>query len=253
MKAFALEYRLRYWLHSLIYGLGFWAPWNQLIALDPRGPNAHVWGILAANLSQLGWGSIATAFNVLLVLGIGFALLGAFLRTWGGAYLGSGVVQDGAMHTAGDEAGVIEDGPFRHVRNPLYIGTFCHTLALSLLMPRSGAVFTIVAIGLLQIRLILAEESYLTMRLGQRYQAYCALVPRLWPSLRPKVATQGRVARWGQSVLGEIYFWGVAGSFAFAGWQYNASLLMQCVLVSFGVAMVVRALRPGAKVTATSA
>ena len=35
--------------------------------------------------------------------------------------------------------------------------------------------------------------------------------------------------------------WGVAASFAALGWQYNARLLTQCVLVSLGVAMVVRA------------
>jgi hypothetical protein len=50
--------------------------------------------------------------------------------------------------------------------------------------------------------------------------------------------------RWRQAITGEIYMWGVAGSFAFAGWRYNASLLTQCVLVSLGVGLVVRAVLP---------
>ena len=41
--------------------------------------------------------------------------------------------------------------------------------------------------------------------------------------------------------------WGVAGSFAVAGWRYNAALLIQCVLVSLGVSLVLRALGPRAK------
>jgi protein-S-isoprenylcysteine O-methyltransferase Ste14 len=97
----------------------------------------------------------------------------------------------------------------------------------------------------LQVRLILGEEAFLGAKLGAPYAAYCALVPRVWPSLKAKVPGAGQVARWGQAFLGEIYFWGVACSFAFAGWRYNASLLMQCVVVSFGLALVGRAFVQG--------
>ena len=47
-----------------------------------------------------------------------------------------------------------------------------------------------------------------------------------------------------QAVLGEIYMWGVAGSFAIAGWRYDAVLLMKCVVVSLGVSLVARAFAP---------
>ena len=171
------------------------------------------------------------------------AVAGAALRTWGSAYLGANVVQSRAMHTAQAEAasGILQDGPFRYMRNPLYLGTFLHTLALALLMPRSGAIFTVVAIGLMQVRLILAEEAFLSAKLGDRYAAYCALVPRIVPSLKARVAAGGLTPRWGQALLGEIYMWGVAGSFAAVGWRYNAALLIQCVLVSLGVSIVARA------------
>ncbi len=239
MKATAVEYRLRFLIHAVIYALGFFAPWNYLLHLDARGPNAHLWGVLAAVLAKygvLGLG-IGGAFEGLLVVGIVAAALGAGLRTWGAAYLGSDVVKDGGMHGAG----IVADGPYRYVRNPLYLGTFLHTLALALLMPVSGAVFVMVLIGVFQVRLILREEPFLGERLGASYMAYCAKVPRLWPALRARVVGSGQQPAWGQAVLGEVYFWGVAGSFAVAGWWYNAWLLIQCVVVSLGVSLVARA------------
>lgn len=256
MRASAFEFRIRLLLHAAIFALGFWAPWNLLVPLDPPGPNAHVWGLLAANLSLVAFsssvGGITTAFNVLLGLAIALAIAGAALRTWGTAYLGAGVVQDGAMHTsmsptpfAGPPTpGIVADGPYRRMRNPLYLGTFLHTLALALLMPRSGAIFTIVATGVLQLRLIGGEEAFLSAKLGEAYAAYCKLVPRLLPALRARIPGGGQRAHWGQAFLGEIYMWGVALSFAVLGWRYNAGLLVQAVVVSFGLSLVVRAANP---------
>ena len=245
MKASALEFRLRHVLHFVVFLLGFWAPWNLITPIDSRGPNAHVWGILAANLSQIGVGSLLTAFNVLLTLGIIFALTGAWLRTWGAAYLGSEVVHSRAMHSSDASLeGVLTDGPFSHLRNPLYVGTFLHTLAVSLLMPRSGAIFCIVVIGVIQVRLMLGEEAYLSKKLGAPYAAYCALVPRILPALRARVTPTGETPRWPQALLGEIYFWVVAGAFAVLGWRYNAALLVQSVIVAVGLSIIARALMP---------
>jgi protein-S-isoprenylcysteine O-methyltransferase Ste14 len=237
LRASALEFQLRFWIHVIIYTLGFWAPWNHWLHLDGVGPNAHVWGTLAVLLSKTGVMGIGTAFEVVLLAGIACALKGAWWRTWGSAYLGVGVMRDDRMH--GDV--MMADGPYRHVRNPLYLGTFVHTLALALLMPVSGAVFTIGMIGLVQVRLILGEEAFLTEQLGTAYTAYCALVPRLVPSLRARVTGTGVRPQWVQAVLAEVYMWGVAGSFAVLGWRYNANLLTQCVLVSLGVSIVARA------------
>ncbi len=246
IKASRLEFRLRYLLHVVIFALGFWAPWNLITPIDPRGPNAHVWGILAANLSQLDAGSLQTSFNILLVAAIVCAVISAGLRTWGTAFLGTGVVKSGAMQVAKHDSidGILTDGPFGHLRNPLYLGTFLHTLAISLLMPRSGAIFAIVAIGIMQIRLILGEEAYLSQKLGAPYLAYCELVPRLLPSLRRRAPDTGRVPRWGEAFLGEAYFWVVALIYVVLGWNYNAARLLQGVIVAFGVQIVCSALIP---------
>ncbi len=245
MKASAFEFRFRFVIYLVTYVLGFWAPWNLWLHLDGAGPNAHVWGTLSVLLSKSGAMGIATAFDGVLVAGILFALGGAWLRTWGSAYLGVDVMRDAAMR--GD--GVVADGPYRYLRNPLYLGMFLHTLALALLMPVSGAVFTVVVIAVFQVRLVLGEEAFLTAKLGAAYTAYCALVPRLAPAMRGRVASSGMRPRWGQAVAAEIYMWGVAGSFAVAGWWYNAFLLMKCVLVSLGVSLVVRGLSAGQRVS----
>ena len=253
MKATALEFRLRFWIIMAIYTLGFVAPWDFVWHIDGTGPNAHVWGQLAVLLSrggaihpnqQTGWGpglSIAAAFNLVLAAAIVCAFAGAWLRTWGSAYLGVDVMQD--MNMRGE--GVVADGPYRYMRNPLYLGAWLNLLALALLMPPSGAIFTLVAMIGFQVRLIFGEEAFLTEKLGEAYRAYCARVPRILPALRPRVAGSGARARWGQAVLAEIFMWGSAASFAVLGWRYNAFLLLQCVLVWLGVSLVVKAFSAG--------
>ena len=240
MQATPFEYRFRFWIHLVLFVLGFWAPWDLAWHLDPTGPNAHVWGVLASVLASTGWLSIIAAFNVLLLLAILCAALGAWLRTWGTAYLSYNVVQSQGMHGHA----VVADGPYRFVRNPLYLGTWLHTLALALLMPPSGAVFAVLTIGLFQLRLILAEEPFLAARLGQSYLDYCARVPRLVPALTPRVPSGGAQPHWAQAALGEIYMICAAASFAVLGWRYNELLLVRCILISLGISLLVRAVLP---------
>ena len=242
LRASAIEFRLRYLTHALIFGLGFWAPWDRLL---PRGNplvlNASAWPALAALPWKAGWLSFPVATEVILVIGIVASTLGALLRTWGSAYLGSSIVKDGAMH-----AGIVADGPFRRVRNPLYLGTFLHILALALLMPPTGAIFAVLLTGLVQARLIAGEEWFLSRSLGASYTAYKAAVPRILLSFTPRVPASGAVARWGQAILGETYMIGVALSLAVFGWRYDRILLDKCVLISLGLSLIARAAIPPA-------
>lgn len=233
MKATSLEFRLRYLIHVVLYGLGFTMPWNKWLHLD----TVRTWQWLASWLTRAGWLSFSASTLTVLVAGTLFAFAGASLRTWGSAYLGSGVVQDGAMH--GDR--IVAAGPYRHTRNPLYLGTFLHTFALALLTMPSGALFMLVTVGFVQLRLIGAEEVFLAQKLGEPYRAYCARVPRIFPSLRPRIPASSAKPAWGLAVLGEIYMWGVAISFAALGWMYNSFLILQGVIVSLGLSLVVRA------------
>jgi protein-S-isoprenylcysteine O-methyltransferase Ste14 len=236
MKATALEFRFRYLIHALLFGLGFITPWNKWLHLD----TVRTWQWLASWPSRAGWLGFSASTVVVLVVGILFAVTAALLRTWGAAYLGSNVVHGDAMH--GNR--LVAAGPYRYMRNPLYLGTYLHTFALALLTMPSGALFLLVTIGVLELRLIGAEEAFLTEKLGEPYRAYCAVVPRIIPSLRPRVASSAVRPVWGVAALGEIYMWGVVFSFAVLGWMYKSILILQGVMVSLGLSLVMRALLP---------
>ncbi len=241
MRASALEFRLRYLFHAIVFSLGFVAPWDRLLPRDgPLAPTQSTWLSLASAAARQGWLPFATATVVLLLAGILTASAGAALRTWASAFLGAFIVQDGAMH--GNT--VVADGPYRHLRNPLYLGTWLHALALALLMPPTGALFTILAIAVIQARLIAAEEPFLAATLGPPYAAYRAAVPRIVPALTPRIPAGGARPRWPQAAAGELYMIGVALAFATLGWRYNAYLLMQAVVISFGLSLVARAFIP---------
>jgi protein-S-isoprenylcysteine O-methyltransferase Ste14 len=241
MQASALEFRLRFLIFLGLIVLGFTAPWNYLLPIDRA---RSVWLPAAVALERTGWMSLTAAANALLAAGMLLALAGAWLRTWGAAYLGSAVVKDAAMHGSA----VVADGPYRYVRNPLYLGTWLHLLALGLLMPASGAVFAVVLVGVEELRLIGGEEEFLARTLGAAYGEYTARVPRLVPALRARVDGTGARPAWGTAVLGEIYMWGVVVAFAGLGWRYNAALVTQGVLVALGVSLVARAFLPKATV-----
>jgi protein-S-isoprenylcysteine O-methyltransferase Ste14 len=242
MKASSFEFRFRFLIHFVIILLGFTAPWDRWLHVDSSGPNAHVWGTLAANLAMIKPGAfnIAAAFNLILIVGILCAVAAAALRTWASAYLGANVVK---AHTFQGNS-VVAAGPYRYLRNPLYLGTMIHVLALALLMPPSGAIFSIVAMGLFQVRLILGEEAFLAEKLGEAYLAYRARVPRLLPGLGPRVAASNASTAWLAAFLGESYMWGVAIAFVAVGYRYNAFLITQGVIVSLGLSLVARAFIP---------
>ena len=240
MKATSLEFRFRYLLHLVIYAIGFSAPWNLFLHYD----TIRTWQLLAATLARAGWLGFSAATVGVLGAGIALAFVAAVVRTWAAAYLGDAVAHDGRL--VGDS--VVASGPYRYVRHPLYLGAMLHTLALVLLMPPTGAVFSIVATAVLLMRLIGAEEAFLTARLGESYTvsyaAYRAKVPSLLPSLGAHVQASTVRPRWVTAFAGEIYMWGAAASFACLGWRYNAQLVLQGVIVALGVALVARAFLP---------
>ena len=98
---------------------------------------------------------------------------------------------------------------------PRFAGAMLLTLAVALLMPISGAIFVVVSVAAL-------------------LWGFAALTP---PSSHPRVGYL-------YATIGEIYGWGVASSFAIAGWRYNAELLIRCVLVAAGVAILLRGVLP---------
>lgn len=236
MRATSIEYRFRFLLHGLIFLIGFWPFWERWLGLTEETS----WQYLITWVGRQGWLSIGAASLLLLSTAIAFAVVGAVLRVWGSAYVGSGVVHSASMH---GEA-LLADGPYRRTRNPLYLGTLLHAVGVSLIMAPAGAIFTIAAIWVLQVRLALAEEPYLTRRFGQAYLDYMRLVPRFLRSPKAQVPRGGLRPHWTQAVLGEIYVIGAAVTLAAFGWEFNHMLLLKGILISLGVSLVVRAFLP---------
>lgn len=234
MKATKLEFRFRLILMTLVIVLGFWSPWIEWLHWGLR-TTAWLW--LGFELGGLGIAS-TRAIELVTALTIVVAAVAAWFRVWGTAYLGTTTV-----HNAEMKAGlVMADGPYRHVRNPLYIGSWLMVAALSVLMPPTGALFTMALLTIFLVRLILGEEAFLTAKLGDPYSAYQNAVPRLLPSLRTRVTAGGQRPDWGRALLGEVMPLGVLVSFATLSWQYDARLLTRAILISFGLSLVVRAL-----------
>lgn len=235
MKATQFEFRFRVLIALLFYVVGFWAPWTRYGAVAPP---TTLWLALSATVARWNWLPLDQATVAVTVIAILFAFTGAALRIWGTAYLGTSIVHSASMH-AGH---MMASGPYRYVRNPLYLGTWLFCVGVSILMPPSGAVFFLAAHAVFYFRLILGEEAYLASHFGAPYEQYRERVPRLLPSLWPRARSSALKPRWGQSLLAEIYPVGFAFCLAVLAWRYDPWLLIRCVLICFGVSLVTRAL-----------
>lgn len=238
MQAITVAHRFRFPLQILIFVLGLWPFWEPWVGLSTKSS----WLTFSAGLARQGWLGFQAATLVLLVIAIVLTAMGALLRLGGAAYTGAGVAR--APRTIAET--FLADGPYRRTRNPLYLGTLLHTAGVALLMPPAGAVFAIAAIWILQVRLALTEENFLETRLGQPYRDYMERVPRFLASPRPLVPVAGIKPRWTQALVREIYFVGVVLTLLVFGWSFNATPLFQGMLISLGVAIVLRALLPTA-------
>jgi protein-S-isoprenylcysteine O-methyltransferase Ste14 len=231
-KATQWEFRFRFPIFLVMYFIGFFAPWN--IAMHKL--YVAMWSLPGFWAMRAGLADFGVVTMGITAVAVVCALLAMVLRVAGAAYLGSGVVHDHAMH-----GGVMmADGPYRHMRNPLYLGGFFGLLSLTILMPPSGALFTVIAYIVFVLRLIGCEEEFLTAKLGEPYVAYLQKVPRIFPSLMPRVPPSGAKPHWLQGIFGEIYHVGAAVSYCAVAWHFNPGLLARCVLVSLGLSIVLR-------------
>jgi protein-S-isoprenylcysteine O-methyltransferase Ste14 len=238
MRATHIEFRLRMLINAAIITLGFWAPWVGVLA-PPNGFASRISTLewLASTISRLGLMSFTHAAPFVLTVGAAAAALGAILRIWGSAYLGPATVQ----HLDMKAGAVMAAGPYRFVRNPLYIGLWCMVAAIALTMPPSGALVTLVLLSIFLVRLILGEEAFLAAQLGERYNIYRKAVPRLIPRLRPLLPRLAAKPQWLRGILSELLSVGVFITFAFISWSYNNRLMLRAILVSVGVSLVGRA------------
>ena len=151
--------------------LGRW--WFQRRSLSPL----PFFALMIVSPSDFSW----TGIGVLLpIAGI---VLSESVRIWAVGYAGS------ATRTRGDSVpDLVHAGPFRFVRNPLY-------LANILLYTGCGWLFGFIWITVvtflyscLQYGFIVRyEENILLRHFGARYQWYCERVSRWLPALSPRI------------------------------------------------------------------
>jgi protein-S-isoprenylcysteine O-methyltransferase Ste14 len=195
-----LEFKYRFWVIAAIFWTGF-----SLYAIDHRN-SGHV---LAQSLAHLRGASTSTPDHRL-VFGVAalIATLAATIRTWGTAYLKPEVMLGTQVVTSH----LVADGPYRFVRNPLYLGNILLAVAMGLMASRLG--FAVIVLGniVTVYRLILREEAELEADQGDTYRAYCRAVPRLIPAVFPRVNSAGSVPNYAAAFLGELFFWAFAAS-----------------------------------------
>jgi protein-S-isoprenylcysteine O-methyltransferase Ste14 len=235
MKATAFEFRVRIFIIASIYALGFFSPWERLYG---SGVRTNMWLDLSSGIAATRWLTLseATLFVTVCVLLLGIA--GTVLRVWATAYLGGATVTNSSM-VAG---GIVASGPYRHVRNPLYLGMWLISFLIAILMPVSGAIFVLVATLVFELRLIGGEEAFLAGKLGPIYEDYKQRVPRLVPKVLSTIGSADVQPRWVQAIVAEVLPVGFTLCFAVLAWRYNAQLLTKCLLICFGASLIVKAL-----------
>jgi protein-S-isoprenylcysteine O-methyltransferase Ste14 len=233
MKATEFEFRYRLWIGTAIYLFGFWAPWMRYGGIE--GSATTTWLELSGQLGQLV--PLEAATIVVTSAAILLAVAGTVFRLWGTAYIGGSVVKSNVLHAHA----VVAAGPYRHLRNPLYLGSFLYVGAMAILMPPSGAVFALVASYVQIIRLILREEPYMEAQQGDAYIVYKNRVRRLFPSTAPRMPESAAQPQWPQAFVAEIFYVAMTLCFTLLAWRYNANLLIQALLICFGLSLVVRA------------
>lgn len=239
MKAAALAYRFRVVIFVLLYLLGFVPPWGANIR---GGSDGTLWLAASTLFARSGWIGLAAATATVTLIAFACLATGTILRVWGTAYIGTSVMSGAAMQ--GDR--LVAVGPYRYVRNPLYLGAWLLAFGASILMPPGGAAFFLPGFSIFILFLIFAEERFLSGRSGEAYQQYRRGVPRLLPRLSPQPGASDilRQARphWLQSLLAETYPIAFTLCFALFAWRYNSKILIQCLLICYGSSLVVRAI-----------
>jgi protein-S-isoprenylcysteine O-methyltransferase Ste14 len=224
MRATEFEFRYRFWLIALVYSVGFWC-----YAIDHVNAGESMAQRIAGHALQSQRVADRTLLRVVFGCGALVVVLAALIRTWAAAYLRSEVVHDSNLHADV----LVADGPYRYVRNPLYLGGILLAIGFGFLASRLGFVFMVAATSLLYYRLIRREEAALLETQGQSYRQFLATVPRLIPSLKPRVPSAGAKPRWGQAFLGESFMW----LFACTASAFAATLSAPVFYISLGLSL----------------
>jgi protein-S-isoprenylcysteine O-methyltransferase Ste14 len=224
MRATEIEFRARFWFIGGIFWLGF-----TCYSFDHRTAGVALARLLWGRTFNPGLPSGMRALHIVFAFAALLCVLCAVIRTWAAAYLHSAIVHDHALHSEK----LVADGPFRYVRNPLYLGGVLLAAGMGLLASRLGWCVMTLGLLLFYYRLIFREEAALTASQGESFRAYCAAVPRFFPALRPRVPSSGAKPRWGQAFGGETFIWG----FTLAVVAFAITLSVRIFWIVLGVSL----------------
>lgn len=188
------DFKARAFVFGMIYAVGFFVGINLQL---------NLFGDIRPTYAELGERYGFVGIHLAAFVPVVFTAAALWLRIWGTAYLSSGVVWNASV-TSG---GLLLSGPFRYVRNPLYLGNVLAAIGVGMIGPPLTMLIIVAGVALFSLRLIGIEERYLDAVYGQAYRDYCRLVPKLLPRLRPApVAADPRPAAWADGVRGEIFY-----------------------------------------------
>jgi|HubBroStandDraft_4_1064222.scaffolds.fasta_scaffold341275_1 protein-S-isoprenylcysteine O-methyltransferase Ste14 len=166
------EFQLRTFVIAIAFGLGFFLGYPIQSALTSDLDPTFV--LLGRPFGDVGIDAAAWVAAAI-------AVLGYFIRLWASSYHSPGVVMSRSVVTDTFFAA----GPYRYVRNPLYLGNVFLALSIGSLGPPVATALVFAFNLLFVYRLIFIEERFLRSTIGEAYERYCKAVPRLWPRLTP--------------------------------------------------------------------
>lgn len=226
MKATRWEFENRAVILGGIFALSFFVS-----PLDRKNAVVAVAEPLARALNTYD-NSVARA---IFAIGALLVALAALIRTWASAYLSADVVYAGQVKTAS----LVADGPYRFVRNPLYLANVLLAIGMGTLASRFGFVLLNALMLVFSYRLILREEGELARAQGAGYDRYRARVPRLFPALTPRTPSAGRAPRWAAAFKAESWYWGFALAVAVFAATLSIKLFFGILTVSIAALVLI--------------
>jgi protein-S-isoprenylcysteine O-methyltransferase Ste14 len=149
--------------------------------------------LLPPALIAMRVGEIETGWLPVQVVGLAVGLAGAVLLVWASVLLGRLMIHEAAVR---EDHALIESGPYRFVRHPVYAGYLALLLG-SGVASLNVFLWLLWPVSLLGITLqASSEEQLLEERFGQDYERYVRrtgqLVPRFWgQAAEPDAAADG--------------------------------------------------------------
>jgi protein-S-isoprenylcysteine O-methyltransferase Ste14 len=110
--------------------------------------------------------------------GIGYIIAGFLIRLWSNGY----AIKNDKLTTS---------GPYAHVRNPLYVGTFLIAIGFMFVLNLDINIGNVLKLAFLAglvfmyVKTINDEQGMLKAKFGQAYDNYCTKIHAMIPSLTP--------------------------------------------------------------------